>query len=181
MTGVFYAVDGSRMRYDTNTATLYLPDGTRYILGGSFAQFIDRNGNTQNFSYNSSTGQWEWVDTVGRRIGQPPLGSSGRADIQYSLPASNGTTAIYTFRWRYLRDPNTGESVITPTNPDQQLRNASDYYLANPLAHRLILLVVIIRRGQRPLGSLPRPIQATGRWNLSSVPTNCSTRSCSQR
>ena len=132
MTGVFYAVDGSRMRYDTNTATLYLHDGTRYILGGSLTQFIDRNGNTQNFSYNSSTGKWEWVDTVGRRIGQPPLGSSGRADIEYSLPASNGTTAIYTFRWRYLRDPNTGESVITTTNPDQQLRNVSDYYLANP-------------------------------------------------
>jgi hypothetical protein len=32
MTGVFYAVSGSRMRYDANTATLYLPDGTRYIL-----------------------------------------------------------------------------------------------------------------------------------------------------
>ncbi len=130
--GVFYAVDGSRLRYDTSTATLYLPDGTRYVLGGSFTQFIDRNGNTQNFSYNTSTGQWDWMDTVGRRIGQPPLGSAGRADIQYSLPAVNGTTAVYTFRWRYLRDPNTGESVITPTNPDQQLRNVSDYYLANP-------------------------------------------------
>lgn len=132
MTGIFYAVDGSRMRYDTSTSTLYLPDGTRYILGSSQTQFIDRNGNTQNFGYNSSTGQWEWVDTLGRRIGQPPLGSGGRADIQYTLPGVNGTTAVYTFRWRYLKDPNTGESVITPTNPDQQLRNASDYYLANP-------------------------------------------------
>jgi len=27
MAGVFYAVDGSRMRYDANTTTLYLPDG----------------------------------------------------------------------------------------------------------------------------------------------------------
>jgi len=131
-TGVFYAVDGSRIRYDADTATLYLPDGTRYILGGSAAQFIDRNGNTQNFSYNPSTGQWEWVDTVGRRIGQPPLGSAGRADIEYRLPGINGSTAVYTFRWRSLKDPNTGESLITPGNPDQQLRNASDYYLSNP-------------------------------------------------
>ena len=37
MVGTFYAVDSSRLRYDSTgetTGTLYLPDGTRWILSG---------------------------------------------------------------------------------------------------------------------------------------------------
>lgn len=58
MSGTFYAVDGSRLRYDgtdEDTGTLYLPDGTRYILDAGSAQLIDRNGNTLN--YNGTTRQ----------------------------------------------------------------------------------------------------------------------------
>ena len=36
-----YAVDGSRLRYQRSTQTLFLPDGSRYING----QYVDRNGN----------------------------------------------------------------------------------------------------------------------------------------
>ena len=42
ITGKFYAVDDSRLVYDTTTSTLYLPDGTRFILSSGF---IDKNGN----------------------------------------------------------------------------------------------------------------------------------------
>lgn len=65
--GTFYAVDGSRMRYDstgTDTGTLYLPDGTKYVLGHPTSSITDRNGNTQ--TYNENTRQW--TDTLGRVI-----------------------------------------------------------------------------------------------------------------
>lgn len=41
--GIFYAVDGSRMRYNSagpTTGKLYLPDGSRYELNGSSGQFL---------------------------------------------------------------------------------------------------------------------------------------------
>src|SRR6185295_3251466 len=48
--GTFYAVDGSNLRYESTSVTdgtLYLPDGSRYLLRPSSSgyQFIDRNGN----------------------------------------------------------------------------------------------------------------------------------------
>ena len=52
MHGTFYAVDGSRMRYDANGATngvLYLADGTRYNISSTTIQYIDRNGNTLTY------------------------------------------------------------------------------------------------------------------------------------
>lgn len=55
MNGTFYAVDGSRMRYDSSgatTGTLFLADGTRYVFSAGTTQYIDRNGNT--LSYNTS-------------------------------------------------------------------------------------------------------------------------------
>jgi hypothetical protein len=70
MNGTFYAVDGSRMRYDANGATngvLYLSDGTRYNINSSTVQYIDRNGNT--LTYTVSTRQW--TDTMNRTIGMP--------------------------------------------------------------------------------------------------------------
>jgi hypothetical protein len=57
-----YSVDGTRMRYQRSTQTLFLPNGSRYILS-SPGGYIDRNGNTI-----SST------DTLGRTI-PSPLGS----------------------------------------------------------------------------------------------------------
>ena len=67
-TGEFHAADGSRLRYNNDTKTLYLPDGSRYVLGdpdgsleyyGQFpltTYFIDRNGNT--LTYDHQTRQW---------------------------------------------------------------------------------------------------------------------------
>lgn len=107
-TGVYYAVDGSRLRYDTATSTLYLPDGSRYVLSSTTVQFIDRNGNT--LSYNRSTKQW--TDTLGRVIASPPMGTAPGL-YSYNLPGVNGTTTTYKLRWTYLSvaleaDPVTG-------------------------------------------------------------------------
>lgn len=117
--GVFYAVDSSRLKYDTATSTLYMPDGSRYILGGSVTQYIDRNGNT--LTYNHSNGLWS--DTLGRNIGGPPL-ASYPGDYSYTLPGVGGRSDTYIFRWRYLSD--------VRTDPGQPLRYAGDYYLPNP-------------------------------------------------
>lgn len=117
--GIFYAVDSSRLKYDTSTSTLYMPDGSRYILGGSSTQYIDRNGNT--LTYNNSTGLW--TDTLGRNIGGPPL-ASYPGDYSYTLPGVGGRSDTYIFRWRYLSDAR--------TDPGQPLRYAGDYYLPNP-------------------------------------------------
>jgi RHS repeat-associated protein len=128
MFGTFYAVDGSRFRYDStgeSTGTLYLPDGTRYILNGSTAQYIDRNGNTLN--YNASTGQW--TDTMGRVIGIPLPASPQPQDYTYTLPGINGTTMSYTFRWKYLSD------ALTPNPTTGQLpvrKPIANEYLPNP-------------------------------------------------
>src|SRR5688572_22184517 len=103
MVGTFYAVDGSRLRYDStgqNTGTLYLPGGTRYVLNGSTAQYIDRNGNTLN--YNAANRQW--TDTLGRVIGMPLPASPQAQDYNYTLPGIEGTTINYTFRWKSLAD-----------------------------------------------------------------------------
>jgi RHS repeat-associated protein len=106
--GIYYAVDSSRLRYDTATATLYLPDGARYVLGESTVQVIDRNGNT--LSYDRGTGQW--TDTLGRAISVPPL-TGYPGDYTYSVPGVGGIPVSYTFRWTYLSnvlepDPVTG-------------------------------------------------------------------------
>src|SRR6266545_2016277 len=53
MNGTFYAVDGSRMRYDSSSesmGTLYLADGTRYIFNSNTIQYLDRNGNTLTYN-----------------------------------------------------------------------------------------------------------------------------------
>src|SRR6266545_3872831 len=66
MNGTFYAVDGSRMRYDRIseggeiTETLYLADGTRYKFFVGTVQYIDRNGNTVNYNVSSR----QWTDTL---------------------------------------------------------------------------------------------------------------------
>src|SRR6266852_4356325 len=109
--GTFYTVDGSRIRYDSigqSTGTLFLSDGTRYVLNGSTAQYIDRNGNTLNYNASSR----EWTDTLGRHITNP-LPAAPQADIPtYYTPP--GFAVPYTFRWKNLAealtpDPATGQ------------------------------------------------------------------------
>lgn len=110
--GMYYAVDGSRIKFDLATGTTFLPDGSRII--GS-AQYIDRNGNFM--SYSSGT----WTDTLGRTFGAPIPGTAPAAagDVTYTLPG--GLT--YTFRWRNLIDAR--------TDPNDPLRYPGDAASAN--------------------------------------------------
>ncbi len=132
--GTYYSVDGSRMRYDYDSRTLFLPDGSRYIFSVPGAGrpsevhlYIDRHGNT--LTYNSAARQW--TDTLGRTFGlplqsEPPanVDISG-GDFPYTVPGIGGTPMTYTLRWRRLRDPQTGESVLT--DPTQELRLSGDF------------------------------------------------------
>lgn len=126
-TGTFYAVDGSRMRYDSTgpeTGTLYLPDGTRYVLNTNTTQCIDRNGNTLTF--NADTRQW--TDTMGRVIGMPWPTNPAPGDYLYSLPGVNGSTLRYTLRFKPL------SSALTQDASGQfpALKAMADFYLPDP-------------------------------------------------
>lgn len=123
MYGSFYAVDGSRLRYDSNGAsngTLYLPDGSRYVINGSITQYIDRNGNT--LSFDASTRQW--TDTMGRVIGMPWPTNPAATDYYYSVPGFNGGSTTYTLKFRNLA------SALTPGSP--ALKPVGDHYLPYP-------------------------------------------------
>lgn len=129
MLGTFYAVDGSRLRYDStgvDTGTLYMPDGTRYVLGHPTSSIIDRNGNTQTFDENTR----QWTDTLGRVIFNPlpatPL--EGPQDYAYNLPGLNGASVTYTFRWRNL------SSCLTPDDNGNLplMKYVATHYLPNP-------------------------------------------------
>src|SRR5207253_6808746 len=116
----FYAVDGSRLRYDSTSATtgtLYLPDGTRYVLNGSTAQYIDRNGNTLNYDVPTR----QWTDTLGRQITNPLPANPQAQDYTYT---PLGFSASYTFRWKNLAD------ALTPDANNQSPQRSvvgSDY------------------------------------------------------
>jgi hypothetical protein len=132
-TGAYYAVDGSRMRFDfdpgTHGGVLYEPDGGRYtfpdpqgLLTIKANQYTDRNGNT--LTYNSTTKQW--TDTLGRSISSPlpvPAGSGATpGDVQYSLPGMGTSSLVYTLKWRRLYDSTTGETVLSNPDPDPNNR-----------------------------------------------------------
>ncbi|MGH9872553.1 MAG: RHS repeat-associated core domain-containing protein [Pyrinomonadaceae bacterium] len=107
----YYSVDGGRMRYQSSTQTLFMADGSRYILGAN-PKYIDRNGNT-------ITG----TDTLGRPIPYPPMNGTGLnggtpGDSTYSLA---GGSINYTFKWRYLDDP----GVLTLSQPLQYIADSS--------------------------------------------------------
>ncbi|HEX5702345.1 MAG TPA: RHS repeat-associated core domain-containing protein [Pyrinomonadaceae bacterium] len=121
VTGTFYAVDGSRLRYDATsqtTGTVYMPDGSRYVLNGSTAQFIDRNGNTLN--YTASTRQWK--DTLGREINVPLPASPTIGTQEYYAP---GLTSPYQLVWKKLSDPGVITSGAGP-------KPVGSHYLPNP-------------------------------------------------
>ncbi|HEV7684380.1 MAG TPA: BPSL0067 family protein [Pyrinomonadaceae bacterium] len=124
-TGTFYAVDGSRMRYDANGAapTLFLADGTRYKFNtNGTTQYVDRNGNT--LTYTAATRQWR--DTLDRAINMPwpanpqPI-SQG---YPYSIPGVNGGTINYTLKFKNL------SQALTAGSP--ALKPVGDYYLPDP-------------------------------------------------
>lgn len=102
--GVYVAVDGSRIKYDTSTSTIYLPDGSRYWLTApNGVQYIDRNGNT--LTYNSTNKQW--TDTLGRTIdalSKLALNNSTTGDKEHLLPGVGGVNQKFILRWRNLSD-----------------------------------------------------------------------------
>jgi YD repeat-containing protein len=123
MNGTFYAVDGSRMRYDSSGSTtgiLFLADGTRYVFATGTTQYIDRNGNM--LSYNTSSRQW--TDTLGRTVGMPWPTNPQAIDYDYSIPGINGTWIHYTLKFKNLSD------ALTPGSPARL--PVGDYYLPNP-------------------------------------------------
>jgi hypothetical protein len=73
LSGTYYAVDGSQMRYEYDTKLLYLADGSHFILGDyqTPTVFYDRNGNTQTYNPTSHV----WTDNLGRVIASPLAGS----------------------------------------------------------------------------------------------------------
>jgi RHS repeat-associated protein len=92
-----YAVDGSRMRYQRSTQTLFMPNGSRYLFGS--LQYVDRNGNALTYD----TANSRWLDTLGRPINLPPLSTTAGSSV-YSLPGVNNSTINYTFVWKNLGD-----------------------------------------------------------------------------
>lgn len=101
LSGVYLAVDGSRIKYDADTATVYLPDGARYWLTApSGVQYIDRNGNT--LTYNTTNKQW--TDTLGRVINALALSNAATGDVPYTMPGVNGVNQQFIFRWRRVGD-----------------------------------------------------------------------------
>ncbi|HLL75101.1 MAG TPA: BPSL0067 family protein [Pyrinomonadaceae bacterium] len=129
VTGAFYSVDGSRLRYDSTsrtTGTLYLPDGSRYVLAGATAQFIDRNGNA--LSYDGQARRW--TDALGREVGMPFPVSPASADYSYAPPGVRADKP-YVFRWRRLSEA----GVLTPDLTSGQApprKPVANEYLPHP-------------------------------------------------
>lgn len=128
MNGTFYGVDGSRLRYDStdvDTGTLYLPDGSRYILDNGTAKYIDRQGNTLYYNFD---GNGKWKDTLGREVGIPiPTNPQAESYTYYTIPGAENSTLTYTFRWRNLSNALTPVQGQTPA-----LKNMADNYLPIP-------------------------------------------------
>jgi RHS repeat-associated protein len=132
MTGNFLSVDGTKMRLELteNQKTLFLPDGSRYFFGADNTgnTLIDRHGN--KMTYNAANKRW--TETLGRVIEDPmPLHLDDLQQTQIvvgdkvaSFPSKDGGTFDVTLSWRYLKDPNGGESGLT--NPAQELAYTSD-------------------------------------------------------
>jgi hypothetical protein len=93
--GTYYAVDGSNLRYEANSSgegTLYLPDGSRYLLLPSTTgyQYIDRNGNTLSYSATNR----QWTDTQGRVLDVPMPASPSAQTYTYNLPSTSGAFLV---------------------------------------------------------------------------------------
>jgi RHS repeat-associated protein len=130
MIGTFYAVDGSRLRYDSSgqsTGVLYLPNGTRYELNGATSRYIDANGNT--LTYTAQTRQWQ--DTIGRTVGMPLPVSPQAQDYTYNLPGFENNPVPIIFRFKLLANALTPDPV---TGLPPALRVVGTQYLPNPNA-----------------------------------------------
>ena len=156
LNGVYYAVDGSNLKYiqdpTTNppTSRLQMPDGSFYDFAFTpyhlnrleAVKFTDRNGNfTSYFAPGSVDDQGVthpngyWKDTLGRNISVPiglkaPTAPTTAPSPQiYKMP---GMTGEYKLHWKKLNGGTQAESALTDiTNPNYQLRYTGDTYLCS--------------------------------------------------
>lgn len=109
LSGVFYSVDGSKLRYDNDQKILYIPDGGRYFfeqintpnpadVGLRGTKYTDPNGNTR--TYNAAGGYW--MDTLGRQFVQPRLREPQVGEQNITVPGLNNTPLTYTLKWERL-------------------------------------------------------------------------------
>ena len=129
-TGDFFAVDGSRLRYDATAGTLYLPDGSRYTLGAVKPQFIDRNGNALTYDPAAR----KWTDTMNRELVMPWPAKPLAQEYTYAPPGFDPERP-YKFIWKRLSEPGVLTPVegSQPSQPPARLPIANDY-LPNPSA-----------------------------------------------
>lgn len=124
-TGIFYSVDGSRIKYDADTRTLYLPNGSRYLFDtqGRATTYIDRNGNQRTYN---ATGR-SWTDTLGRVYNNPVTNGfsipTAPTDQTYGVPGFGGGTINYVLQWKRLQD--------ALNDPSQQLKYTGDIQCGN--------------------------------------------------
>ena len=152
--GVYYAVDGSNLKYIQDPTAnppvyrLQMPDGSFYDFAYTphhlnrleAVKFTDRNGNlTSYFAPGSVDDQGVmhpngyWKDTLGRNISVPiglkaPTAPTTAPSPQtYKMP---GMTGEYKLHWKKLNGGTQAESALTDiTNPNYQLKYVGDTYL----------------------------------------------------
>ena len=194
--GTYYAVDGSNLRYEASSISdgvLYLPNGSRYVLGNNICQYVDRNGNTLNYYVSSR----QWIDTQGRVLDMPLPASPSATTYTYNLPSTTGTPLTYRLRWSTLEnartDPNDPLRYITnmtffitesftPRTPalfigdyENRLYDLNGAGLFNPM----VLAEIILPNGQHYLfsynvwGELTKVTYPTGayeRFDYAAIP-----------
>lgn len=152
--GVYYAVDGSNLKYIQNSTAappvyrLQMPDGSFYDFDSTLqlqqrrlaVRYTDRNGNFTSYFGPGSVDEngvthpnGYWKDTLGRIISVPiglsaPSAPTPASNPQvYSLP---GMTGSYKLHWKRLKGSTQAESALTDINdPNYQLRYTGDLYL----------------------------------------------------
>jgi len=101
MSGTFYAVDGSRMRYDSSgalTGTLYLADGTRYIFSAGTTQYMIATETLSALTLRPGSGPTRWANDRHALAHQPATHRSG---LSYAIPGVGGTNT-YTLKFQEL-------------------------------------------------------------------------------
>ncbi|QQS32776.1 MAG: RHS repeat-associated core domain-containing protein [Acidobacteriota bacterium] len=104
----YFSTDGSRMKFvrdDAYSGTLFLPDGSKYIVGGNRA-FFDVAGNKVSS-----------VDTLGRPVNSNNL-SNADGDQVLEFPGFGNEAMSYILKWRYLRHPQTQATILSNPNDD---------------------------------------------------------------
>jgi hypothetical protein len=116
--GTYLSVDNSKMRFETASSTLYMPDGSRYVFGsgnnGFATAYIDVHGNKLTYSDANK----EWTDTTGRVLDNPLPANKTYTQAQtvgdqdVDVPGLGGVPyTAATLSWRSLKH-------ATSTDPD---------------------------------------------------------------